>query len=284
MNKRSDSSVDMQEKNLFRQALGCLMLETPDVKMACAAALYRAWCAGELDTAAAPAPRRVIVPGRPRKPELVHPGKVPKRGFHSRNGLLGLAHAIAHIEFNAINLALDAVYRFRGMSDDYYTDWLRVAAEEARHFALLESYLQTHGSYYGAFAAHNGLWEMALKTDHDVMLRMALVPRVLEARGLDVTPGMIVKLRDVNEQALVDILEVIYREEIGHVLAGTRWFNHVCAQRGLVPAETFRRLLHEHMHGVLRGPFDISSRLQAGFSEAELRDLAAFDQAEKAYA
>ena len=189
MNKRSDSSVDMQEKNLFRQALGCLMLETPDVKMACAAALYRAWCAGELDTAAAPAPRRVIVPGRPRKPELVHPGKVPKRGFHSRNGLLGLAHAIAHIEFNAINLALDAVYRFRGMSDDYYTDWLRVAAEEARHFALLESYLQTHGSYYGAFAAHNGLWEMALKTDHDVMLRMALVPRVLEARGLDVPPA-----------------------------------------------------------------------------------------------
>jgi uncharacterized ferritin-like protein (DUF455 family) len=149
---------------------------------------------------------------------------------------------------------------------------------------LLEHDLQTQDSHYGALPAHNGLWEMALKTDHDVLVRMALVPRVLEARGLDVTPGMIVKLRAVNEQALVDILEVIHREEIGHVLAGTRWLNYVCAQRGLLPAETFMRLLHEYMQSAQRGPFDETSRLQAGFTEEELRDLVNYELAKNKYA
>ncbi len=284
MNTQQTGCANPSLNNLFQRACECIMLESPVEKAVCTAALYQDWLAGELDTVEAPAPDRIAVPGRPLVPELVHPGKVPKRSFHTRKGLLSLAHAIAHIEFNAINLALDAVYRFRDMPNAFYTDWLRVAAEEARHFALLEDYLRTHGSYYGAMAAHNGLWEMALKTDHDVLVRMALVPRVLEARGLDVTPGMIVKLRAVNEQTLVDILEVIHREEIGHVLAGTRWLNYVCAQRGLLPAETFRRLLHEYMQDVLHGPFDEVSRLQAGFTEAELRDPLTFDQMEKTYA
>jgi len=284
MNTQQTGSANLSLNNLFQLAHDCLMLESPADKTACTEALCQAWLAGELDTFEAPAPDKIAVPGRPAKPELVHPGKVPKRSFHTRKGLLSLAHAIAHIEFNAINLALDAVYRFRDMPDAFYTDWLRVAAEEARHFALLENYLRTHGSYYGAMAAHNGLWEMALKTDHDVLVRMALVPRVLEARGLDVTPGMIVKLRAVNEQGLVDILEVIHREEIGHVLAGTRWLNYVCAQRGLLPAETFMRLLHEYMQSAQRGPFDETSRLQAGFTEEELRDLVNYELAKNKYA
>jgi uncharacterized ferritin-like protein (DUF455 family) len=284
MNSRSKNVTNTPENNLFQRTRDCLMLDSPADKSACTAALCQDWLAGELDTAVVATPDRIAVPGRPLEPALVHPGKVPKRSFHSRNGLISLAHAIAHIEFNAINLALDAVYRFRHMPNAFYTDWLRVAAEEASHFALLEHYLQTQDSHYGALPAHNGLWEMALKTGHDVLVRMALVPRVLEARGLDVTPGMIIKLREVNELPLVEILEVIHREEIGHVLAGTRWFNYVCAQRGLVPAQTFMRLLHEYMQGVPRGPFDETSRLQAGFTVDELQQLASFDQAENSYA
>jgi uncharacterized ferritin-like protein (DUF455 family) len=224
-------------------------------------------------TEASDMPVRIPTPGRPPRPHLVHPRKVPKRGFNSRQGLIKLAHAIAHIEFNAINLALDAVYRFRHMPKPYYSDWLRVAAEEASHFMMLERYLKENASYYGDYAAHNGLWEMALKTDHDVMVRMALVPRVLEARGLDVTPGMIARLKTAGEQELVDILEIIHREEIGHVLIGTRWFKFSCEQRNLPPCETFTGLLDEYMKGAVQGPFDEESRLKAGFTEDELEQL-----------
>jgi uncharacterized ferritin-like protein (DUF455 family) len=284
MNTQQTGSANPSLNNLFQRAHDCLMQESPADKSALASSLYLSWLAGELDTSGISAPDRIAVPGRPLAPELVHPGKVPKRSIHTHKGLLCLAHAIAHIEFNAINLALDAVYRFREMPVAFYTDWLRVAAEEARHFAMLERYLQSHGSYYGALAAHNGLWEMALKTDHDVLVRMALVPRVLEARGLDVTPGMIVKLRSVNEHALAAILGEIHREEIGHVLAGTRWFNHICAQRGLLPAETFRRLLDQYMQGLPHGPFDMPSRLQAGFTADELHDLITSGQTVKSCA
>ena len=284
MSDRSQTEFKTPEQSLFQQAHDCLLLESPVDKAACTEVLYQRWISGEVATDVSPRPERINVPGRPFKPDLVHPSRVPKRSVHTRQGLLSLAHAIAHIEFNAINLALDAVYRFRGMPEAYYTDWLRVAAEEARHFVMLDQYLRSHGSYYGALDAHNGLWEMALKTDHDVLVRMALVPRVLEARGLDVTPGMIVKLREVNETDLVNILEVIHHEEIGHVLAGTRWFNYVCAQRGLVPAETFMCLLQEYMQGVPQGLFDITTRRQAGFSEEELHDLLNIKRAEKTYA
>jgi len=198
---------------------------------------------------------------------------VPKRGFNSKQGLVKQAHAIAHIEFNAINLALDAVYRFRSMPHEFYADWLRVAAEESSHFLMLATYLENNESQYGDYDAHNGLWEMALKTDNDVMVRMALVPRVLEARGLDVTPGMIRKLIKVGEQPLVDILKVIHKEEIGHVLIGTRWFNFTCQQRGLSSIEVFTELLDEYMNGVMQGPFDEDSRIQAGFTEDEMQQL-----------
>ena len=259
--------------NLFEAALGCIQINDPFEKAACAQALYKRWLANELDQSSCNEPERIINPGRPERPRLVSPRKVPKRSFHSEQGLTRLAHAITHIEFNAINLALDAVYRFRSMPHDYYSDWLRVAAEESSHFLMLEKYLEDNGSGYGEYDAHNGLWEMALKTDDDVMVRMALVPRVLEARGLDVTPGMIAKLKKVGEQQLVEILQVIHREEIGHVLIGTRWFNYVCEQRALSPGVIFTELLNDYMQGVIHGPFDEESRIQAGFTEDEMQYL-----------
>lgn len=259
--------------NLYGAALRCIQLTDPYTKAAETQELYQRWCAADMDKQSQDEPIRIPVPGRPVKPELVNPHKVPKRGFNSQQGLIKLAHAIAHIEFNAINLALDAVYRFREMPKDFVSDWLEVAAEEAKHFMMLANYLRANHASYGDYAAHNGLWEMALKTDHDVMVRMALVPRVLEARGLDVTPTMINKLKNVSEYELADILKVIHRDEIGHVHAGTRWFNYVCMQRGLTPTIVFNELLREYMRGAIQGPFDMASRLQAGFTEEEMQQL-----------
>nr|WP_206370850.1 ferritin-like domain-containing protein [Solimonas marina] len=209
------------------------------------------------------------LPGRPARPTLVHPRDVPHRGLGTVDGRAALMHAIAHIEFNAINLALDAGWRFTGMPARYYADWLSVAQDEARHFAMLRARLQSVGYDYGDFTAHNGLWEAAEKTAHDPLLRMALVPRVLEARGLDVTPGMMQRLREAGDTETVAILDVILREEVGHVEIGTRWFRHLCAQRGLAPDATFATLLAEH--GVrLRAPLNLEARRAAGFAESEL--------------
>ena len=265
--------MPVKNNKLFEASLNCIRISDPCEKATATRSLHQRWCANEIITETSGKPVRIPSPGRPSRPQLVNPRKVPKRGFNSRQGLNKLAHAIAHIEFNAINLALDAVYRFQNMPEQFYSDWLRVAAEEASHFQMLEQYLNDNEACYGDYDAHNGLWEMALKTDHDVMVRMALVPRVLEARGLDVTPGMIARLKTVGEQELVDILEIIHREEIGHVLIGTRWFNFTCEQRNLSPAETFSSLLNDYMNGSIQGPFDEDSRLQAGFTEEEMQQL-----------
>lgn len=267
------SPMSKTQTNLFDAALACIEISDPFEKAACTRELYQQWHLNKLNTESLNDPVRIINPGRPDQPQLVHPKKVPKRSIHSKQGLMRLAHAIAHIEFNAINLALDAVYRFRKMPREYYSDWLQVAMEESRHFIMLADYLETNQTHYGDFNAHNGLWEMAIKTDSDVMVRMALVPRVLEARGLDVTPGMISRLKAAGEQALVEILEIIHQEEIGHVLIGTRWFNYICHQRNLSPRNIFSQLLSEHMSGAIQGPFDSESRGKAGFTEDELQDL-----------
>ena len=201
------------------------------------------------------------------------PREVPKRRLGTLTGRAALIHAVAHIEFNAINLAWDAVYRYRTLPEAFFGDWIQVAAEEANHFELLRQHLRDLSYDYGDFDAHDGLWEMAEKTAHDPMVRMALVPRVLEARGLDVTPGMIERLRQQDDQRAVAILELILEEEIGHVAVGSRWFHYLCNQRGLEPQATFRRLLTEHMKGRLKGPFNKEARLAAGFAEEELRVL-----------
>ena len=210
-----------------------------------------------------------VIPGRPARPELRHPREVAQRGLGTQAGRAALVHAVAHIEFNAINLALDAIWRFEGMPLDYYLDWLSVAQDEARHFALCRQRLRDLGLDYGDLPAHNGLWEAAEKTAHDVLARMACVPRVLEARGLDVTPGMIERLSQSGDPDTVAVLRVILDEEVRHVAIGTRWFRFLCQLRRLPPDQTFRRLLDEH--GMqLRPPFNWPAREAAGFLRSEL--------------
>jgi uncharacterized ferritin-like protein (DUF455 family) len=262
---------------LYQTTLDCLMRADPGQKVITTRELYEHWQAGMIEQDVETTVVRIDIPGRPERPELVSPRAVPKRGFDSPIGRVRMAHAIAHIEFNAINLALDAVYRFRGMPDEYYADWLQVASEEALHFTLLSDYLKSQNSGYGAYPSHNGLWEMALKTDHDVLIRMALVPRVLEARGLDVTQSMIARLQQAGDDDLAAIMQIIYRDEIGHVRIGSHWFKYLCERRGLDSDETFRGLLTEHHQATLTGPMDEIARTQAGFTRTELDFLAGRD-------
>ncbi len=213
------------------------------------------------------------LPGRPARPHLVPPDQVPRRSPFTATGRAALLHAIAHIEFNAINLALDAVWRFPGMPDAYYLDWLRVAAEEALHFSLLREHLRSLQHDYGDFEAHDGLWAMTEKTRHDIVARMALVPRTLEARGLDATPPIQAKLAKAGDTRAVEILDVILRDEIGHVAIGNRWYAWLCARDGLDPVQHYRELVERYAAPRLKPPFNRPARLAAGFSEAELAYL-----------
>lgn len=260
---------------LRSRALQCLLETDPSAKVVAVAALAHACdegqvqvdCALLLDPAAP-------IPGRPERPELVPPRLVGRRSMVTNEGRAMLIHALAHIEFNAVNLALDAIWRYPGMPEAYYADWLRVAKEEAVHFSLLAAHLRTLGSEYGDFPAHDSLWEMAEKTRRDVLARMALVPRTLEARGLDATPGVRAKLAQAGDMAAAGILDLILREEIGHVEIGNRWYGYLCQQRGLDPIATYDELAACHKAPALKGPFNIDARRQAGFSEAELARFA----------
>lgn len=258
-------------RSLFAAARECLNVADPDAKLAITRAALQAFAHDELviDGEATP-PTPIGDPGRPERPRLVHPRNVAHRGLGSPQGRAAFIHAIAHIEFNAINLAWDAVYRFRDMPAEYYADWVGVAADEARHFSMLRERLREYGHDYGDFDAHDGLWEMAIKTAGSCRERMALVPRVLEARGLDVTPGMIVRLRDAGDEATAAILEIILREEVAHVAAGSRWFRWCCQHDGVAPEAEFTRLLELHARGAVRGPLNLEARAAAGFSAAEL--------------
>lgn len=259
--------------NLYAVAGACLAAETVDNKLALAARLAADWEAGRLSRQGDVPPPQPALAGRPERPPLVRPAQLAQRRLSSSEGHAALLHAVAHIEFNAINLACDAVYRFRDLPDGFYTDWSRIAAEEAYHFSLLRDRLAGLGFAYGDFPAHNGLWELAEQTAADPLLRMALVPRVMEARGLDVTPGMMDRLRRIGDQRSVAILEIILRDEIGHVEAGSRWFRHLCEQRGLDPEGTYFELLEAHLPGGIRCPLHRAARRQAGFSERELDRL-----------
>ena len=218
------------------------------------------------------------IPGVPSKPIHVAPAKVKKRGLGSDRGRATFIHSIAHIEFNAINLALDAAWRFRGMPTLFYRDWLDVAAEEAQHFGLLQNRLQELGFDYGDFTAHNGLWEMAEDTAHDVMTRMALVPRVLEARGLDITPLMMEKLSRVGDVQTVKILETILNDEIRHVGIGSHWFHYCCAQKDVAPMSTFLSLINQYLVCPPKSPFNDEARDKAGFSAEEIEALLEMEQ------
>ena len=262
---------------LRQLALHALMTPDPEQKVRLALSL-QAQAATVFLAAEAQLQAPDGLPGCPARPELRTFLDLPRRSPFTPEGLAALLHAVTHIEFNAINLALDAVWRFAGMPPAYYRDWLKVAAEEAHHFSLLRTQLQAMGWDYGDFAAHTGLWDMTRKTEGDVLARMALVPRTLEARGLDATPPMQAKLRKVGTaHALraVDILDIILQDEIGHVAIGNHWYRHLCDARGLEPVATYALLAKEYEAPRLKGPLNLQARAQAGFSAAELAMLAA---------
>ena len=260
--------------SLFDAARACLDASSPDEKVTLTQRHAAEFMHGGLGISVdAPPPQPIRMPGRPARPKLVPARELPQRGVGSAEGRAAFIHAIAHIEFNAIDLAWDAVYRFRGLPPRFYADWVSIANDESCHFVLLRDRLRELGYEYGDFDAHNGLWEMAEKTAHDGLARMALVPRVLEARGLDVTPGMIVKLRNLGDSASVEILELILREEVAHVAAGSHWYRWYCDRAGVEPRSTFRELLAKYAGPVLRGPFNHQARLLAGFDAEEIAAL-----------
>jgi uncharacterized ferritin-like protein (DUF455 family) len=263
------------QSDIFSLARECLDAVSIEAKLATSERAAEWIAAHDFATDSVALPLPIAQPGRPPRPRLVPPRELPRRGLGGAEGRAALVHAVAHIEFNAIDLAWDAVYRFRGMPLEYYRDWAQVAADETRHFQLLSARLVEMGHAYGDFDAHNGLWEMAVKTSESCLERMALVPRVLEARGLDVTPGMIARLRDVGDARTVEILEVILREEVAHVAAGSRWFAWCCAQAGVDEETTFADLIATHARNAVKPPFNEAARRAAGFSEHEINRLMA---------
>ena len=272
--------------SLRRRALAIWLLSTPDDKAAAARALP---AEDAIDTAAIGADEPIAsrlaeangghLPGRgrPERPLLVDPSALPRRSVHGREGRAALIAALAHIELNAIDLACDLLWRFAGMPPDFYRQWTRVAREEALHFSLLAGHLLTLGHRYGDFPAHNALWEMAERTRDDLLARLALVPRTLEARGLDASPPIRARLAAAGDDRAAAILDIILRDEIGHVATGNRWYRWLCDARGLDPVATYAELAGRYRAPRLRGPFNLAARRAAGFDEDELAALLAAD-------
>ena len=258
--------------NPRRLALEVLCITDPATKAGAAIELHGAFDASALDVHER-LQAECALPGRPARPLLVAPKDVPMRSPFTLEGRAALLHAVAHIEFNAINLALDAAWRFTDLPPAYYRDWLLVASEEAAHFTLLREHLQSLGFDYGDFPAHDGLWAMLLRTAHDACARMALVPRTLEARGLDATPPMQAKLERCGDPRAAQILGIILRDEIGHVAIGNRWYRWLCERDGHEPVAHYAELARRFEAPRLRAPFNLEARRAAGFTEAELTRL-----------
>ncbi len=266
-----DSASCPPERELRAAALLALCVAEPLAKVAAVQALADL---REVDPHAVLIPPADL-PGRPARPALVAPGKVRQRALGSTQGRAALFHALAHIEFNAINLALDIMWRYPGMPPAFYRQWATVAAEEAMHFQLLSAHLAGLGSAYGDFPAHDGLWDMAEKTRDDLLARLALVPRTLEARGLDASPLIKDKLLLAGDPAGAAILDIILRDEIGHVAVGNHWFRQLCRERHDEPIAAYARVAAQHEAPRLRGPFNLPARRAAGFTEDELQVLLA---------
>jgi uncharacterized ferritin-like protein (DUF455 family) len=254
-----------------QQALDVLLERDATAKAARALALPLTGDCGEEQHLAEPAG----VPGRPAQPPLVPHTHLKRGSLATRTGHAALLHAVAHIEFNAINLALDAVWRFAGMPDQYYRDWAQVAREEAYHFGLMRDHLATLGHAYGDFPAHDALWRMTERTSGDVLARMARVPRTLEARGLDASPPMQAKLQGIGDTRGVGILGIILADEIGHVAVGNRWYRWLCERQGLDPVAHYEVLTRRYEAPRLLPPFNEEARRLAGFSSEELAALSA---------
>lgn len=207
-------------------------------------------------------------PARPAAPELLPPNRMPKRGKGgSERARIAMLHALAHIEFVAIDLAFDMAGRFgAAFPGSFVDDWMRVGADEAMHFALLDRRLHRLGSYYGALPAHGGLWEAAQETAGDVMARLAIVPMVLEARALDITPATIERFAEAGDSVSSQMLSRIVRDEVRHVASGTKWFEIEAKRNGLDAAQHFQSLVKRHFRGRLKAPFNDSARDEAGLT------------------
>lgn len=258
-------------KNLFEFAEACLHQTPIDEKLALTHQAWHALISGELSLA----PDQPVLPidkvKFPERPELLPPRNMPRRKLTTVDGVIAFFHAIAHVEFVAIYLAWDMLYRFRGMPDQFYQDWLRVADEEAQHFELIRKHLQAMQVDYGDLPAHNGLWDHAKDTADDLLARLAMVPRCMEARGLDVTPAIIEKFKALGDEASVAILNRILTDEVGHVELGSYWFKFVCQQYGFEPEAKYQDLISQYyLGGKPKGPFNRELRKIAGFSNAEL--------------
>lgn len=276
---RMNPSPTFDARELRTVALALLCEADVERKVALTRDLHAQWLARRIDvdpsSSLSSLSPQAPLPGRPPRPLLVPPREVGKRAMTTVEGRAALIHALAHIEFNAINLALDAVWRFGAMPRGFYGDWLQVAAEEALHFSLLAAHLRTLGFAYGDFSAHGSLWEMAEKTACDITARMALVPRTLEARGLDATPAVRAKLAQVGDHDAAAILDIILRDEVGHVAIGNRWYRWLCERDGHDPVALYAELSVRHKAPLLRGPFNLDARRAAGFSDEEIAMLAA---------
>jgi uncharacterized ferritin-like protein (DUF455 family) len=264
-----------REISLTAGAVAILTTADPPAKAAASRALAAAWRGGAIALGQAVSPAR---PSRPARPPLRPPGEMPKRrAFGSRAGRIALLHALAHIELNAIDLAWDLLARFSGedLPPAFFDGWVGVAAEEACHFELLAGRLGDFGAAYGDLPAHDGLWEAAAATAGDLLARLAVVPLVLEARGLDVTPEMIARLERAGDAESAAILQRIYRDEIGHVAVGLRWFDRLCRARGLGPQAVFHDRVRRCFNGELKPPFNREARAAAGLPPCYYEPLAA---------
>ena len=255
------------------------VLEAPDprIKAALARQAFADWSHGALGVDSSEPSNWPSRPARPERPKLLPPRDMPTRKLGSEKGRATQIHALAHIELNAIDLACDMAGRFcdRGLDYSFYGDWLSIAADEARHFLMLEKRLNDMGFGYGDFPAHDGLWEAAYDTRHDLTARLAIVPMVLEARGLDVTPGMIKRFNKAGDSATVGILETIYEDEKSHVAAGVKWFHEVCSSENLDPTQCFHNKLNDYFKGKLKPPFNEAARTAAGMPLAFYSDATA---------
>ncbi len=264
-------------KNLYQEAKNCFLTVDPDEKLELSLQIAGAWEAGSLEWKDGESPLQLDTPGRQDKPVLVKPAKVKNRGFKSIQQRAALIHALTHIELTAVNLAWDSVYRYRHLPEEYYADWVKTAKEETQHFFLLRNSLRDMGYDYGDLPAHDELWQMAVTTADDLMARMAIVHRVLEARALDVVPFSVGKFRDIGDKKTADSLIIIANDEIGHVNAGSRWFRYRCEQEKTDPDKMFFTLMEKYLKSTPKGPFNTDARLKAGFSPAEMQELQRLD-------
>lgn len=255
---------------IFSLAEPCLFDAAIDDKLERTHQAQRLAEAGLLSFADQGVPRPITDTVFPEKPILLMPRDMPRRRLDTREGKAAFFHALAHIEFMAIYLAWDIVYRFRGLPEPFYRDWLKIADEEALHFEMLRAHLLALGCDYGDLPAHKGLWGHAEDTAGDILARLAVVPRCMEARGLDVTPAMIDKLRVLGDEEGVAILSRIYQDEIGHVERGSYWFNFLADQQGLDSEQVYKDKISACYQGKPKGPFNREVRIIAGFTHNEI--------------